>query len=243
MLRSLFLRTAAVVASLIFLAPQAFAGFDSSGIRGSKSTAGMDMTRARVWADQTCTDTFNVPNTTWATRTGLASLTTVANWDTMEEAVNPDENIGNAVQISGTADGWCDSTPWVIKGSFSMGASQSLFLGPFLNTPKQGFILAYDFDAIVTNYRWWIGHRSGLNVSGAVGVFQTDIGQTASTTLGPIQHEITPGNAGSPSQYGTFDNAWFVQGRKMYLNLATTGAGTFTFGLETIPVMPYYEEQ
>lgn len=237
MFRSLFLRGAAVVASLIFLVSPAFAGFDSNGIRGSRVELGMDLTRPRVWADQTCTDSFGTP----ATNEGAVNV--LANVDTMEEAINPDNNIGNATQTGGSADGWCDSTPWVMRGTLTMGASQNVFFGPFYNTPKQGFILSYDFDAIITNYRWWIGHRSGLNVTGSVGVFTTDIGQTVSTTLGPIQHEITPGNAGGPSQYGTFDNAWFVQGRKMYLNLATTGAGVFTFGLETIPVMPYYEEQ
>lgn len=244
MFRSLFLRGAAVVASLIFLVPPAFAAFDSQGIRTTKSRTGMDLSHARVWVDVGCTDSFNVPNTTWATRTSLASLTTVANWDTMEEAVNPDENIGDAVQTSGSADGWCDATPWVIKGSFTMGASQNLFLGPFLNIPKQGFLIGHDFDTIVTNYSFWIGYRSGLGISGSTGVFQSYIGHSAATSLTSNIAEVTPITASLGSQYvANFDNAWFVQGRRQYLNIRTTGAGAFTFSMETVPLQPFYEEQ
>ena len=235
MIRSLFLRTAAVVASLLFLAPVAMAQFNPSGIRGSKSLSGMDLTRARVWVDQTCTDAFNTP----ATTTNI-NLTTVANWDTVLEPINPDKNIGDAVQTSGSADGWCDTTPWVIKGTFTMGASQTLWLGPFYNVPKQGFVMNWDFDAIITNYQWLFAYRTGLN-NGVNGV-QFLGGQTASTTLGPIQAEIAPVNA-APSTWATFDNFYFVQGRPMYLRLATTGAGVFTFGLETLPILPFYEEQ
>lgn len=239
MIRLLFLRAAAVVASVIFFSMPALAGFDSGGIRTSKSTAGMDMTRPRVWVDQTCTDTFNVP----ATTTNV-SLTTVANWDTMEEAINPDKNIGDAVQTSGSADGWCDTTPWVIKGTFTMGASQNLFFGPLLNIPKQGFLIDYDFDAAITTYGWWFGFRSGLNVSGSVGFFQPYAGQTGVATLGPTISDVSPITSSAGSQYQVnFDNAWFVQGRSQYINLRTTGAGVFTFGMETLPLMPYYEEQ
>ena len=60
--------------------------------------------------------------------------------------------------------------------------------------------------------------------------------------MAPIQAEIAPVNA-APSTWATFDNFYFVQGRPMYLRLATTGAGVFTFGLETLPILPFYEEQ
>lgn len=233
---SFLYRSAAVLASLIFLTAPALAAFDSSGIRASKSPSGMDLTRPRVWVDQTCTDSFNTP----ATTTNV-NLTTVANWDTMLEAINPDKNIGDAVQTGGAADGWCDTTPWVIKGTFTMGATQVLWFGPFSNIPKQGFNLIWDFDAIITNYQWFFSYTTGIN-SGTANSFLNHGGMTASTTLGPLQAEISPFPP-SGSQFAAFDNFWFMQGRKQFLKLTTTGAGVFTFGLETVPFLPYYEEQ
>lgn len=233
MFRSVLFKGFAALCSLIFLASPASAAFDGSGIGGKKNLEGMDMSRARVWVDQTCTDSFSVPATTVN-----VNLTTVGNWDAMNEAINPDKNIGNAVQTSGSADGWCDSTPWVIRGTFTMGASQNLFLGPFRNIPKQGFNLVWDFDAIITNYAWWFGYATGINL----GSYRDLGGMAASTTLTTLQAEIIP-TTWSSSVFSTFDNFQFIQGRPQYLRLATTGAGVFTFGLETIPFLPYYEEQ
>lgn len=238
MFRSLYIRAAAVVCSLIFIAPAAFAAFDTNAYHKARNLSGMDVSRPRVWIDQTCTDSFNVPNTTWATRTGLTNLTTVANWDTIVEAVNPDQNIGDSVQASGTADGWCDAQPWVIKGTFTMGASQTLWLGPFMNIPRGGFYMNYDFDAIVTNYGWVFAYTTGLNY-GVNGV-QFLGGNSGITTLGPVHVEVGPVNQAN-SVITTFENFFFPL-RPMYLRLSTTGAGVFTFGLETLPIKPFYEE-
>ncbi|MEE8386110.1 MAG: hypothetical protein V3S01_09350 [Dehalococcoidia bacterium] len=81
-----------------------------------------------------CTDSFDTPATTDGT-----NLATIANWDTEAEAVDPSANINDAVQTTGSADGWCDARPWVIEMTTNetLAGSKSQFIGPF-TFPAQG---------------------------------------------------------------------------------------------------------
>lgn len=232
MIRLLFLRTAAVVASLIFLAGPSFGATDTKRPVGGLSADGFRLDRARIWFDSGCTDSFNTPATTVN-----VNLTTIANWNSMATAVNPDRNVNDATQTSGSADGWCDSSPWIMKGSLT--GAGTVYIGPFKTIPYQGFLLEWNFSAAFGNYSFFFCHKSLLDTT----LCRQDGGNAAIATTGNLVADITPGNPGAASQYASFDNFWFVQNRPSYLQLTLAGAGAYTFSVATEPVLPYYESR
>lgn len=105
-----------------------------------------DMYPGKVIFDAICTDLYDTPAVTVTT-----DITTGANWDTYSEAINPDLNLNDDVQTSGTPDGWCDSQPWIIKGDFTFAADEDMFIGP-IRYPTEGLYWNVDVDAVVTDW-------------------------------------------------------------------------------------------
>lgn len=231
MFRFLFLRAVAVVASLVFLAAPVIHAATDTKRPGPKDAYGLRLDRGRILFDVGCTDAFNTPATTVN-----VNLTTLGNWGTMDTAVNPDRNINDAVQTSGSADGWCDSSPWIMKGALT--GAGTVYLGPLKNIPPQGFMLEWNFTAVAGNYSYFFCHKSSYDTS----YCRTEGGNSAIATTGDLTAEITPGVPAAPSQYSAFDNFWFVQGRPTYLRINFAAAGAYTFSIATVPVMPYYTE-
>lgn len=231
MIRLLFVRAAAVVASLIFIATVAFGATDTKRPVGGLSSDGLRMNRTRILFDSGCTDSFNTPATTVN-----VNLTNLANWNSMATAVNPDRNINDATQTSGSADGWCDSAPWIIKGTTTSG-NNTVYLGPFKSIPNAGFMLEWNFSAAAGNYQFFFCHKAAYDTS----VCRTEGGNAAIATTGDLTAEISPFPPVS-SQYSTFDNFWFVD-RPTYMRITFASAGTYTFMLATTPVIPYYMQR
>ena len=96
--------------------------------------------------DQDCADTNDTPATTDGT-----DVSDVTNWDTRAEAVDVLGNLGDAVQTTGSADGWCDATPWVIKANWTTAGDEELFIGPFL-LPANGLYIHWSSPTIITDY-------------------------------------------------------------------------------------------
>ena len=222
MFNRLLFRGLAAVCSLIFLASAAEAR--------NANPLGMRTDRPRHFIDRDCTDIYNVPATTDGT-----VLTTLTNWDTMAEAVNPDANLDDAVQTSGSADGWCDSEPWKIKGAYTSGASSSVFVGPLI-VDGNGFFLTWYFPTIVTSYQFFFGYSPEL----APTSFRQLGGSAALTSTIVNLAEILPIHATSASatssQYTAFDNFFWPSGRPIYLQITTTGAGAFAYDVEIVPI-------
>lgn len=190
-------------------------------------SSGLDLSVPRLIFDQDCTDLYDVPATTVN-----VDLTTTANWDTVEEAINPDLNKHDAPQTSGSPDGWCDSTPVVIKGSLTIGAVEDLWIGP-LRAPGQGFYQQYKFDTVVTNYStdYMIQTLWDPGVTRAFAL-SADGSSTAVVT-----QLVGPGTEVS-SQIGTFETAPLPR-TDIYLVIDLNGAGAWAFNFGTIPAIPY----
>jgi hypothetical protein len=231
MIRSLFLRWAAVAASLIFLAPAAM----GQTVLGKSTSPGLRFDRPRVIFDRSCTDTFNVPATTVN-----VNVATIANWDTLAEAVNPDRNVLDAVQTSGSADGWCDSRPWIIKGTFAPGGATQVYVGPIQNFPKQGVHMFWNAQLAPGNYQHWFGVNVNMDSAGAV--FHTLAALTAAAaSLGPINYNISPVAVGG-SQYVAFERFQVPVGVPLYYRLNFAGAGAYSASMMVTPLLEYYEE-
>ncbi|MEE8386107.1 MAG: hypothetical protein V3S01_09335 [Dehalococcoidia bacterium] len=95
------------------------------------------------WLDPDCTDTNDTPAATTA-----VDLTTLTTWDTLAEAVNPWLNRNDAVQSSGSADGFCDGEPWKIAGDITTTTEhQYFYVGP-IQLPAEGVYLYTQSDAM-----------------------------------------------------------------------------------------------
>lgn len=226
---SFLYRSAAVLASLIFFAAASYAVPILTKPSGGRDLTGLRYDRPRLIVDVTCTDSFNTPATTVN-----VDVRTLTNVDTMAEAVNPDRNINDAVQTSGSADGWCDSQPWVMKGAHT--GTGTIFFGPLKNVPYQGFLLNWNFTAAFGNYQFSFCHKNLYDVA----VCQQDGTMTATASLGAQLGEVTPITSSAGSQYTSFDNFWFPQGREFYMRLNFAAAGAYTYSVEIVPLIPYY---
>lgn len=233
MFRFMFLRAAALVASIIFIVGPSFGAGITTKPVGGRDLTGFRLDRPRALFENGCTDSFNVP----ATTVGV-DVRTLTNWDTMAEAINPDKNINDAVQTSGSADGWCDSYPWVIKGSVT--GAGLVYIGPLKTFPYQGFLVEANYAAAAGNYQYAICHKATYDVS----VCRNDGLTTAvSTTASNLVWDFVPTFSNSASQYSVADNFWFPEGRDAYLTINFASAGAYTFGLGLLPVVPYYEHR
>jgi hypothetical protein len=105
--------------------------------------------------DADCTDLYDTPNTTDGT-----DVSDENNWDTFAKAVDVMGNLGDATQISGSPDGWCDATPWAINGTIVMATDEDLYIGPFM-LPADGIFVHSLFATVGTNYNFeWIFDNS-----------------------------------------------------------------------------------
>lgn len=111
--------------------------------------AALDLTDplGRLVFDSDCTDSFDTPAVSVTT-----DILTHTNWDSISEAIDPDANLGDATQTSGSADGWCDSTPWVISGAITTTASRDLYVGP-VSIDGNGLMLSVRSNPNVTSYQ------------------------------------------------------------------------------------------
>lgn len=213
------LRLVAVVASIVSISSVALA--EVSALR---------LDRPRILFDSDCTDSYSVP----ATTVNLA-VNTLTTWDSLVEAINPDRNRQDAVQTSGSADGWCDATPWIMKGSITTGADTNLWLGPFI-APDLGFFLSYQFSALATTYSFDVWYKLPWSTNtGDILMSFADSNSTAA--LGVPYGPYDPTN----SQLTGGDNMAFPSGMVFYLMLDLNGAGTFTFDAASNPIKNFYE--
>lgn len=205
------------------------AAFASPALADATSP-GTRLDRPRLLFDAGCTDSFDVPAVTVTT-----DILVETNWDTIAEAVNPDQNLGDAVQTSGSADGWCDATPWVISGTRITAGDEDLYIGPLI-LPRGG---------VYGNLR--VGGTPGLDI---VPVFRFNPPWSSPST--DIHSSITPIAAASTVlwYYGPDDDdnwtnsnmvaaasAPFGGGQSMYLHVNIDGAATWVFDLAWYPVV------
>ncbi len=169
--QKLGLRFVAIIFSLVFMATAVHAEADF-----------LDLRISRVLFDATCTDTEDTPATTVN-----VDVSTLSNWDSLAEMINPDRNKRDAVQTSGSADGWCDAKPWIIKGSWTAASDRNLFIGPIL-LPNTGFYTLIDFTTIATDWAWLWQIRSDVDA-----LSNFTIGTLGSSTaVVPLLHYIGP---------------------------------------------------
>lgn len=128
---------------------------------------------SRVLIDADCTDDYDTPATT------VGDITTVTTWDEPSEVIDPDDNLFDSRQTSGSSDGWCDDEPWVIYGVITTGTNETLFIGP-VTYPRRysGFYYSWIMSVIGTSYSFdWMlvppyvsnPANSDLDVLGQIG--------------------------------------------------------------------------
>lgn len=219
MIRLLLTKAGAVLASLVFLMVAA-----SPSVAVEK----LIFDRSQTLFDSDCTDTFSVPATTVN-----VNLTTTTNWDTFAEAVNPALNKDDAAQTSGSADGWCDATPWIMKGTFTIAADEELYIGPF-GVPPTGFYLFWDFSSIGTTYSFDLGYKTPW-----AAVWDDFMLFADSTVTSPIFAYYGPtDNNLSVSVDPSFGP--FPSGLDYYLFIDLNGVGTFTWDMTVQPSQPFF---
>lgn len=191
-----------------------------------------DLTKVTVIAtdDSDCVDLYDEP----ATTSGV-DLTTTSNWDTQAEAVNPGLNVRDAVQTSGSPDGWCDSAPWIIDATgIVLAGDEDLYIGPVL-WPSQGAYVNFQVGTITgTNIalRWMIDSPYGYTPFGPLPT-DTLFSGTTITTASQLLYYVGPDAEGS-SQVTGMDYGPIPTGG-LYLRIDMNGAGTFAFDLGVDP--------
>lgn len=191
-----------------------------------------DLTKVTVIAtdDSDCVDLYDEP----ATTSGV-DLTTTNNWDTQAEAVNPGLNVNDAVQTSGSPDGWCDSAPWIIDATgIVLAADEDLYIGPVI-WPGQGAYVNFHVGTLTgTNIalRWGIDSPYGYAPFGPVPT-DTVFSGSAITSAGQLLYYVGP-DTESSSQVTSIDSGPIPTGG-LYIRIDMNGAGTFAFDLGVAP--------
>ncbi|MEE8386111.1 MAG: hypothetical protein V3S01_09355 [Dehalococcoidia bacterium] len=141
----------------------------------------------------TCTDSNDTPATTSG-----QDLTTTTNWDFQggTEMPDPSLNLEDAEQVSGSADGWCDTTPWVIAmNAVVEGGDVTQVIGPFIY-PAQGWYVFQECDSVGTdlNYRWDVQTPWEENTSSTPIYTMTDVTGTRNLLyFGPHEDTVAGG--------------------------------------------------
>lgn len=193
----------------------------------SFASADLDLAKYGSWQifDSDCTDSFSLPAPPVAT-----DLTITNNWDTVAEAIDPSLNKDAPAQTSGSADGWCDATPWIIKLSHTHGADEDVFVGPF-KMPAEGFYWQFDPGTLtVTTFSvdW------GFIRPWAPTTFTNIWLEADSSSTTGILRLIAPYNEGS-SQVTAGDYGP-QPATPLYLKVDINGAGDFTMDAWVIAV-------
>jgi hypothetical protein len=178
--------------------------------------------------DADCTDSYDTP----APFGDATVVSNENNWNTFAKAVDIMSNYSSAVQTSGSADGWCDATPWVINGSITMSSNEDLFLGPF-RFPGSGVAYRSIFTSLAGSGAYDIIHmtQNSFNTSTTdIASLTTPINDTnasfwfwtpwAITTAGDEPYSVTP-----------------VPNQSIYIKLSLTGNTTWVWemNLELAP--------
>lgn len=181
----------------------------------------LDLSPGRQFFSATCTDTNDTPATT--VNVDVSDLTNV---DGFNEAVDPDLNLGDAAQTSGSADGWCDDTPWIIKADWTTAGNSGIYVGPLTGFSREGiFFLVeitamtatdYSFDLVfevpwdATDFHTW--HKSA------------DLTDTTGTQFIPLGAREDTSSGSEVTDWGVFPS-----GLPIYLKFDMDGAGNFDF--------------
>lgn len=184
----------------------------------------LDLSRERVIFSVDCTDTNDVPATTVN-----IDVSDPNNYDSQSESIDPDRNLGDAVQTSGSSDGWCDATPWVIKGVIVAGSSEDLWIGP-VSFAKAGVAVVWDFDAIGTSFSVDLTFRRPgfLNTIQAAAFTDETSPFAGYMLLGP--HPVADSLATLAAVQP------FMAGAEYFLRVDLNGAFTWQFAIGTYPL-------
>lgn len=216
--QKLGLRVAAIVASFLFVALP---------VHAAPGDLGFDLTKPRILFETACTDSNDTPATTVN-----IDLTNTDNWDTVQEAINPDRNLRDAVQVSGSADGWCDAKPWVVKGLFNVTTAQDMWFGPIHVNPS-GVYISTNMNNIGTNWAWLMDFVPGWPGATADSLMFHAVSTSTANTLvlfGPFVDDAGP--------VGDSEHAPFPVGVKIYLRFDANGTDSAWAGnAATMPLL------
>ena len=195
------------------------------------ASADFQLDRVQWLFDSDCTDANDTPATTVN-----VAVNDLANWNTLGEAIDPSLNENDAVQTSGSADGWCDDAPYRIRGNWTTTGNQTVLIGP-VRVPDSGFAVVQDWTSVGTDYSWDFSYQPPWAATTANWSQIND-----STTTGDTVGLISPltETSGNIVSHGA---ANFPAGMLYYLKLDLDGAGTWTVDASFHPLRSHYQDR
>lgn len=225
-----------LLAGVLWISP-AYAEWSLRRIAQEPDTASSDSnirTAQYLLMDEDCTDSFSLDATGRAIPNGVDFAATQTNlFDTIGEAIDPSLNYGYGPQTSGSADGWCDSHPWVLEGDMTFAATEQVFFGPLV-TDLPGFLIATNAVTVGgTNYSVNIYMESSWAADGLIALATT----TAATGTGNnLWRFVTLAEGDSSSQITATDPIYYGSNQKVYIRLNNTDAGDLDLNIMIVPI-------
>ncbi|NIR35994.1 MAG: hypothetical protein GWN07_08330 [Actinobacteria bacterium] len=169
-----------------------------------------------------CTDSYDTPATTNTT-----SPLTLANLDTFPEALDFLANLNDAVQTSGSPDGWCDAKPYVTRTEWTPSGTETAFYGP-IPVAADGIRHSWDFGSNPTNYEIAWGIADPADPTAFLPVWDTGVLTDFNVTtynFGPLVH----------TAYSTRDWHSLIPVGELYIRVTFTGGTLVDFHTALIP--------